>query len=230
MSEQLKQLNDKPYKDTSYSRLYFYEQNERAKLKPLPTEAFILKKCTMATVQRNYHIQLPEDHHYYSVPYSYAGKKVKVLYDNKTLEIYHDHSRIAIHTRGHIVQSAYHTIAEHMPSNHQYAINIKGWTKPDLLAKAREVGTHTAQVAEHILSSSIYPEQNYKSCYGMLMLQNKFGTARLEAACARALLAPRVNYTMIKNILNAGLDKQQTNADNNPLPNHDNIRGRDNYQ
>lgn len=230
MHEQLNQLNDKPYKNTPYSRVYFYEQNERTKLKPLPTEVFSLKRCAMATVQRNYHIQLPEDHHYYSVPYSYAGKKVKVLYNNKTLEIYHDHSRIAIHIRSHIVQSAYHTIAEHMPSNHQYAINIKGWTKPDLLARARQVGTHTVQVAEHILSSSIYPEQNYKSCYGMLMLQNTFGGNRLEAACTRALGASRVNYTMIKNILNAGLDKQQNNAGDIPLPNHDNIRGADNYQ
>jgi hypothetical protein len=58
-----------------------------------------------------------------------------------------------------------------MPSNHQYAFNKKGWAKSDLRAKAQDIGTHTAQVAEHILSSSIYPEQNYKSCYGMLMLQ-----------------------------------------------------------
>jgi len=231
MHEQLRQLNDKPYKNTSYSRRYFYEQNERAKLKPLPTEVFILKKCTLATVQRNYHIQLPEDHHYYSVPYGYAGKKVKVWFDNKTVEIYDEHSRIAFHLRSHITQSAYHTIAEHMPSNHQYAVNIKGWTKPDLLARARQVGTHTAQVAEHILSSSIYPEQNYKSCYGMLMLQKTFGSSRLEAACARALGAPRVNYTMIKNILYAGLDKQQQTQDNNnSLPDHENIRGRDHYQ
>ncbi len=37
--------------------------------------------------QRNYHIQLGEDRRYYSVPYAFAGKKVKVLYDNKTIEI-----------------------------------------------------------------------------------------------------------------------------------------------
>lgn len=229
MHEQVKQLNDKPYKGTSYSRNYFYEQHEKATLKLLPAQTFILKKCAIATVQRNYHIQLPEDHHYYSVPYSYAGTKVKVWYDNKTIEIYHDHSRIAVHIRSK-VKTAYHTITEHMPSNHQYAINIKGWTKPDLLARAREVGTHTAQVAEYILSSGIYPEQNYKSCHGMLMMQNTFGRERLEAACARALGATRVNYTMIKNILHAGLDKQQTSSSANPLPKHDNIRGADNYQ
>ncbi len=34
----------------------------------------------MATVQRNSHVQLSEDHRYHSVPYPYAGKKAKILY------------------------------------------------------------------------------------------------------------------------------------------------------
>jgi hypothetical protein len=41
----------------------------------LPSEPFGFKKSVEATVQRNYHVQLSEDHRYYSVPYSYAGKK-----------------------------------------------------------------------------------------------------------------------------------------------------------
>ncbi len=229
IQQQLKLLNDKPYKGTAYSRRYYYEQSERASLKPLSAELFTIKKCVIATVQRNYHIQLPEDHHYYSVPYSYAGKKVKVWYDNKTIEIYYDHNRIALHIRSHI-NRAYHTIAEHMPSNHQYATNIKGWTKPDLLARAKDIGPHTEQVAEHILSSGIYPEQNYKSCHGLLMMQRTFGRDRLEAACTRALGASRINYTMIKNILQAGLDKQTSLFNPPPLPDHDNIRGSDHYQ
>jgi hypothetical protein len=117
-----------------------------------------------------------------------------------------------------------------MPSNHQHAITIKGWTRSDLLLRASYVGKNTTRAVEHILSSSIYPEQNYKSCHGLLMLQGTFGADRLEAACARVLTATRVNYTMIKNILHAGLDKQSGLFDNNPLPDHDNIRGPEDYQ
>lgn len=230
MLAQLVQLNDRAYKATPYSRQYFFDTQEKAVLKPLPADPFRLKKCVMATVQRNYHIQLSEDHHYYSVPYHFVGSKVKVWYDNKTVEIYHDNSRIAVHIRSSAQLRAYHTIHEHMPSNHQYAANIKGWTKSDLLAKAREVGVHTGQVAEHILSSGIYAEQNYKSCHGMLMMHKVFGAQRLEAACARALQATRINYTMIKNILQAGLDRQPLHADTaGSLPQHDNIRGADHY-
>ena len=82
-----------------------------------------------------------------------------------------------------------------------------------------------------MLENSIYIEQNYKACFGMLMLQKKYSVLRLEAACSRALQGTRVNYTMIKNILERGLDKQISGAENNtPIPSHDNIRGKDNYQ
>lgn len=229
ISEQLQKLNAKRYKGSAYSRRQLFEQYEMALLKTLPCEPFTPKKSVQSTVQRNYHIQLSEDHRYYSVPYMYAGKKVKVLYDNKTVEIYYDHNRIALHTRSSIAR-AYTTIAEHMPSNHQYAMNIKGWTKADILARAAQTGANTAKAVEHILSSSIYPEQNYKSCHGLLMLQNSFGAQRLEAACARVLQATRINYTMIKNILHAGLDKQQELFNDVPLPDHDNIRGPEHYQ
>jgi len=231
INEQLQQLNNKLYKGSSYSRKQLFEEREKNLLQSMPAEPFVLKKCVMATVQRNYHVQLSEDHRYYSVPYTYAGKKVKVLYDNKCVEIYYDHHRIALHVRSSI-SKAYHTISEHMPSNHRYAMNIKGWTKPDMLARAAAVGIHTAQAVEHILTSSIYPEQNYKSCHGLLMLQNIYGRERLEAACTRAISGTRINYTIIKNILKSGLDKHSSLFDNtsSSLPQHDNIRGADNYQ
>ncbi len=62
------------------------------------------------------------------------------------------------------------------------------------------------------------------------MLQNTFGRDRLEAACGRALHGTRINYTMIKNILHSGLDKQKMIFDNTQLPDHDNIRGPEHYK
>ena len=118
-----------------------------------------------------------------------------------------------------------------MPPNHQRMQQIKGWNKEDLLAQAAHIGTHTAQAAALMLENSIYIEQNYKACFGMLMLQKKYTTQRLEAACSRALQGPRINYTMIKNILERGLDKQVSLFDEeNNIPPHGNIRGKDNYQ
>jgi hypothetical protein len=229
MQGQLILLNNKPYKNTPYSRWYFFEQQERSLLKALPSEPYSAKKVVTLTVQRNYHIQLTEDHHYFSVPYQYVGKKVRVLYDAKVVEVYHDFNRIAVHVRKNI-NKAYTTLAEHMPPHHQRMQQIKGWNKDDLLIQASRIGPATLQAATLMLENSIYIEQNYKACFGMLMLQKKYTTTRLEAACSRALQGSRVNYTMIKNILERGLDKQLSLPVPPPLPDHDNIRGKDHYQ
>jgi len=229
MQEQLTLLNNKPYKNTPYSRWYYYEQQEHPLLKPLPTAPFAPKKVVILTVQRNYHVQLSEDHRYYSVPYQYVGKKVKVLYDQRVVEVYLEGERIALHVRkSH--HSAYTTFSEHMPPHHQKMQQIKGFNREDLLAQAARIGTATVQAATLMLSNSIYVEQNYKACFGMLMLQKKYGRDRLEAACCRALQGSRINYTLIKNILEHGLDKQLPLLNEQPLPSHDNIRGKDHYQ
>lgn len=230
IQEQLTLLNDKPYKNTPYSRRYFFEHQERPLLKALPAEPFNAKKVVILTVQRNYHVQLSEDHRYYSVPYRYVGKKVKVLYDARVVEVYLEQERIALHSRQKLQQSAYITLDEHMPPHHGRMKQIKGFNRDDLLAQASRVGPATFQAATIMLQSSIYIEQNYKSCFGMLTLQNKYTAARLEAACSRALRGTRVNYTLIKNILERSLDKQQTLPLSSTIPGHDNIRGKDHYQ
>jgi hypothetical protein len=229
MHEQLVLLNNKPYKNTPYSRWYFFEQQERSLLKTLPAHPFGIKKVVTLTVQRNYHVQLSEDHRYYSVPYQHVGKKVKVLYDNRVVEVYLEHQRIALHVRKN-QQKAYTTVAEHMPPHHQRMQEIKGWNRDDLLTQASRIGTATAQAATLMLQNSIYIEQNYKACFGMLMLQKKYGVHRLEAACSRALQGSRVNYTMIRHILERGLDKQLPATEQHLIPPHDNIRGKDHYQ
>lgn len=229
IAQQLNNLNNKPYKNTSYSRSYLFEAYEYKTLKPLAAQPFTHKKVAELTVQRNYHIQLSENHFYYSVPYIHAGKKVKVLYDAHTVEVYYNHERIALHFRKS-TGTVYNTIEEHMPPNHRHMHQIKGWTKEDLLQQAAKVGEYTRSAAEHMLANSIYIEQNYKACFGMLMLQKKYTKERLEAACRRAANSSRINYTIIKNILEKGLDKQALLFDNTPPPQHGNIRGADQYR
>ncbi|MEJ7830482.1 MAG: hypothetical protein WKF91_19895 [Segetibacter sp.] len=152
-----------------------------------------------------------------------------MLYDSRVVEVYLDHERIALHVRKNH-NKAYTTLADHMPPHHQRMQQIKGFNRDDLLTQASRVGKSTLEAATLMLQNSIYIEQNYKACFGMLMLNKKYGAPRLEAACTRALQGSRVNYSMIKNILERGLDKQQSLPILPPLPDHDNIRGKDQYQ
>jgi transposase len=230
MGEQLTLLNNKPYKKTPNSRRYYFEQCEQKLLKALPGEPFSVKKVVMLTVQRNYHVQLSEDHRYYSVPYKYVGSKVKVVYDHRSVEVYLGYERIAVHLRGHHHHRSYTTLPEHMPPHHQRMHQIRGFSREDLLERAQSIGPSTVQAATLMLENSIYIEQNYKACFGMLLLAKKYGASRLEAACERALRGPRVNYTLIKNILERGLDRQLSIEPIAGIPKHDNIRGKDHYQ
>jgi transposase len=222
-------LNDKSYKGGPHSRKYFFDTRERQTLGALPIEPFSLKKVSTLTVQRNYHVQIREQNQYYSVPYQYVGKKVQVYYDNQTVEVYCDYERIALHHHNNYIK-AYYTLPEHMPPAHQAMQQRKGWTKEELLQQARGLGDGIGKAASLILDAHFYKEQNYKSCFGMMMLRNKYGVSRLEAACNRALQGNRVNYHMIKNILERGLDQVPVTENKQPTLFHENIRGKENYQ
>lgn len=119
-------------------------------------------------------MQLREDYLYYSVPYQYVGKKVKLLYDSHVVEAYYDHNRIALHIRKPHA-NAYTTMTEHMPPHHRHMQEIKGFNKEDLLRKLNVLETNTLKAATLILDNSIYIEQNYKSCFGMLICKKSMG-------------------------------------------------------
>lgn len=229
IADRLQLLNDKPYKKTPYSRQYYFKTQEASLMRELPSAPFMLRHTVQLTVQRNYHVQLSEDRHYYSVPYQYVGQKVKVYYDSRTVEVYLNGQRIALHIRtAH--NKAYTTLKEHMPPHHHRMQQIRGFNKDDLLCMAERTGPSTRQAAALMLQNSIYIEQNYKACYGMLLLAKKYSDQRLEAACSRVLQGTRVNYTLIKNILERKLD--QVIPEQIPLliPDHENIRGKEAYQ
>ena len=69
-------------------------------------------------MQINYHVELREDRHYYSVPYYLRKRekrtKVKMMYDDRIVAIYYDHVRIAQHKRARR-PNEYSTIPEHRP-------------------------------------------------------------------------------------------------------------------
>jgi len=47
----------------------------------------------------NYHVYLSDDRHYYSVPHRYHKRRVRIAVSHSTVEIYHNHERIATHPR-----------------------------------------------------------------------------------------------------------------------------------
>jgi len=222
--------NRKPFKKRSYSRYDRFVQDEFSLLKILPKEPFVIKHTASAKVQMNYHVTLGEDYHHYSVPFQLLGKQVKLVYDQDVVEIYMGLERIAIHIRN-FKKHEYTTLGEHMPKNHQFHNEVKGWDSEYYLRKAKETGPNAYEITRRILESRDFIEQAYRSCLGLLRLIKLYGKDRFENACKRAIPASRVGYKMIANILEKGLDKQSDDDlfYSTNLPDHENIRGPEAY-
>ena len=99
---------------------------EKLLLRPLPDKPFEKYCVVQAKVRKNYHVQLGQDKHFYSVPYQLIGKTLKVVYTQDTVEIYDQLTRVAFHQR--ISRSyGYTSVKEHMPVNHQHHNEQRGW-------------------------------------------------------------------------------------------------------
>ncbi len=215
-------------------RQWRFNAEELPALRPLPPTPFEVKYSALYKVQRNYHVQLGRDRHFYSVPFEHIGKSVQVIYTRHTVEIYDGHTRIAFHKRDRR-SNGYTTIAEHRPPNHQHYAEIKGYTAEYFLQQGRKIGPCCTKVAEFILEAKIFQEQTYNSCLGLIRLAKKYSDERLERACQRALRVQKPSYMMVKNILEHNLDDLEILPDpknqiSQTPTNHQNLRGPDAFQ
>ena len=170
---------------------------------------------------------LGADKHYYSVPYQYIRKKVKLVFTKSVVMIYHKYNRIAIHKRDNRAYY-YSTLQQHLPAAHQF---LTDWSPQVFIDKAAELDSSVEQLVVKILEGKLHPEQAYKSCMGILSLEKKVGKDRLINACKRALEHGIHNYKIVKNILEKGLDQieKEKSPNTNQLPIHNNIRGNNYY-
>ena len=228
----LDNANDRLMTDYGKSRRQRFMELEQELLQPLPASDFVYKRETTAKVKKNYHVILGEDRCQYSVPHEYIGKLVKLIYDEAIVEVFLDFHRIALHQRIVGRRGIYRTIEEHMPEAHRRYYQQQGWTEDDFTSKAAAVGPCTEEAVLRILSSKAFVQQSFDACLGILRLQKKYGTNRLEVACGLALQVPSVSYRLVHNILENNRDKAAvvTAAHHAPLlPFHDNIRGKEVY-
>ena len=226
--EALEQLNNGMFKGRNYSRRQQFDELEKETLQPLPVYRYQFKQQHIVTVMKNGHVCLAIDKHYYSVPYRFIGKKVKIQYTPSLIEIYYKYEQIAAHPR-HGRKYHYTTIDEHLASAHRY---LSEWTPEKFIEQANDIDEEVAEYILLVIENKQHPEQAYKSCTGILSLARKVGNQRLTMACRRAHSYGVYNYPIIVQILEKRLDaltdEEQQNAQ--PMPSHQNIRGSDYYQ
>lgn len=219
IADLVEELNRRPFKKLPGSRRSAFETQDHPALQSLPATPYEFAQWKQAKVHVDYHVEV--DGHYYSVPHTLVGRKLDLRYTATTVEAFHQGQRVACHPRIDI--RGRHTTAEcHMPPNHRFS----QWSPQRLIGWAEKTGPATAQLITAILHSRRHVEQGYRSCLGILRLGERFGNARLEAACQRALAIKALSYRSVESILSHGLDAQAL-VPQSPAPalQHDNLRG-----
>ena len=220
--------NERKLTNRPYSRKDLFLEDEKPVLRPLPATRFEIKYQCVATVMKNGHVLLGHDKAYYSVPYPYIRKKVKILYTSSTVEIYHKYNRIALHKRSYKPFS-YTTEPAHLASTHRF---VSEWSASRFLDWAGGIDPAVGDYILQIIESRNHPEQAYKSCMGILSFEKRVGRERLINACKRGQEFENFSYKAIERILENNLDQRSPEEEQHSgdqLPEHANIRGKHYY-
>ena len=227
ISEKLEDYNNREMKKLKMSRREFFNATEKIVLQSLPNDYYSIRKFLKQTVPFIYHIEIPEDYHYYSVPYRYINRKVKIIYTSTVVEIYYQNERIAFHKRV-FSRKGYTTLHEHMPSHHKW---YSDWNVEYFLEWAEKTGASTKKYIDKLCSKKRHSEQVIKFCYGMKQLSKKYDEKRLENACAKIIEFDDFSFKSLESMLKNGLDSVEENTDSIifNIQNHENIRNAEYY-
>ena len=222
----LEEHNNQIITGKEWSRRQKFNEVEKAALLPLPFLRYEFKKLAFVTVPKNCHICLSADKHYYSVPYNFIGKNIKILYYNVKVEMFYHYECIASHKRDRQAYT-YTTVNEHLSPAHRFITEL---TSDRFLSNAGEIHPDVKRYISIILEGQRHRDQAYRICIGILGFAKKVGNERLTKACQRAASCGTYSYRIIKKILEKGLDMERDDDDNLKMPEHNNIRGREYYQ
>lgn len=229
--ELLAELNARVMRRYGKSRRELFEALDRPALRPLPARRYEVSLWSKVKVNIDYHVEV--DHHYYSVHHTLVHEQLEARVAAGTVELYRNGDRIAAHPQS-LVRGGFTTEPAHMPKAHQQHLE---WTPGRMIRWAQQIGPMTGVLVEAILAERPHPEQGYRSCLGIIRLQKRYGTERLEQACARAHAARARSYKHVDSILRSGLDRLPVSGaprnEGTPAPAaavHEHVRGEQYYR
>ena len=172
---------------------------ERPLLKPLPPVPPELAEWAKVKVHRDCHVQFEK--RLYSVPFKLIGQPLWLKATPVTVRIYRDHELVAVHPRLHR-PGARSTQDDHLPPE---AIAWKMRDPQWCLKQAQKIGPNCHRLIETLFADRVL--DNLRAAQGVIRLRDKYGSARLEAACKRALNYNNPRYGTVKTILAKGLEQ-----------------------
>jgi transposase len=179
--------------------LAVFEGVEQATLQPLERPRFDPPAWRQCKVHPDHHIQFQKG--LYSVPTRHVGKQVWVRGDSKLVRIYVEGECVKTHAP--VAPGCRSTDYRDYPAERApYAMR-----DPEaIIAEARRRGVHIGRFAEKLLAGT-FPWSKLRQAQKLLRIGQRYGDARLDAACRRALVFELVNVRRVEKIVEAGLDR-----------------------
>jgi transposase len=177
-----------------------FESEEKPLLIPLQAERFDTPSWAQCKVHPDHHVRFGQA--LYSVPTRWIGCQVDVRGDRSLVRIYVHGELIKTHERKPSGgRSTDYT--DYPDGRAPYALR---W--PNYYSKrARELGPAAGDFTDKLLSGE-FPWSRLRQAQKLLRLAERYGAARLESACRRALDFDLLDVYRVQRILEQGLESQ----------------------
>lgn len=173
---------------------------EQPSLKRLPNHSPEFAVWEKVKLHGDCHVQYQKCR--YSGPYRLARQELWLRATDTTIRLYFNHQLVALHPRLEIAGTK-HTLPEHLPPNAlAYSMRDAQWC----IKQATEIGGQCLIAIQSLLNDSVV--DYLRAAQSILGLRKKYGDARLEAACRRAIVFQSVHYKTIKSMLDVGAENQ----------------------
>jgi transposase len=170
-----------------------YATEEKPHMQPAPSVPFDVPTWTRAKVHPDHHVQVA--HALYSVPTAYLGQQVEVRVDHASVRIYRGSELVKLHPR--VAPGKRSTDAGDYPvGKADYA--MRSLERIGTQATAR--GPHVADFVTRLLEGPL-PWTRMRAAYGLLRLCERYGDARVDALCARALAFDVLDVRRVERML-----------------------------
>jgi len=180
--------------------LEVFEAEEKSQLLPLQGERFDPPTWAQCKVHPDHHVRFAQA--LYSVPTRWIGCQVDVRGDRSMVRIYVHGELIKTHERK-LPGSRSTDYTDYPDGRAPYALR---W--PNYYCKrARELGPAAGDFTDKLLSGE-FPWSRLRQAQKLLRLAERYGAARLDAACRRALDFDLLDVYRIQRILEQGLESQ----------------------
>lgn len=174
----LEAFNGRKLTGRRQSRYELFKDIEADYLQQLPAVRYQMKARKSVTVLRNSYVTLNK--HHYSMPKEYIGKRVDIIYDADTLEIFYGLKLVTTHNRDDTPYGYTQKSSHNLPGHHgSYEKDLD-----EIYQRAAAIDNIVLVYLKEVATVKRYPPLAFRACRGILSLEKKFGLERLVAACA----------------------------------------------